>query len=95
MSTSSIGAAMSSQLQQYQKESRQLGQDLSSGNLSAAQSDFTTLQSEMPQTTATSAASSQSTNPISEAFSQLSQDLQSGNLSAAQQDYSTIQQDFQ
>ncbi len=31
-------------MQQFQQEFQQLGQDLQSGNLSAAQSDFTTLQ---------------------------------------------------
>jgi outer membrane protein assembly factor BamD (BamD/ComL family) len=78
--------------QQIQKEFQQLGQDLQSGNLSAAQSDFTTLQSLTPQNS--SASASQSNNPIAQAFNQLAKDLQSGNLSAAQQDYKTIEQDF-
>jgi len=78
---------------QIQQEFQQLGQDLQSGNLSAAQADFVTLQKNVPQSTATS--SSQSNNPIVQAFNQLSQDLQSGNLTAAQQDYSTIQSDMQ
>lgn len=80
-------------MQQFRQEFQQLGQDLQSGNLSAAQSDFATLQQSGPQTNSTS--SSQSSNPIAQAFSQLSQDLQSGNVSAAQQDYAKIQQDFQ
>jgi hypothetical protein len=82
-----------SKMKQIQQEFQQLGQDLQSGNLSAAQTDFATLQQLMPQTNSTSSA--QSNNPIAQAFNQLSQDLQAGNLSAAQQDYSTIQQDFQ
>lgn len=77
------------QAQQFQQEFQQLGQDLQSGNLSAAQTDFTTLQQNAPSST------SQSSNPISQAFSQLSQDLQSGNVSAAQQAYASIQQDMQ
>jgi outer membrane protein assembly factor BamD (BamD/ComL family) len=77
-------------VQQFQQAFEQLGKDLQSGNLSAAQSDFATLQQLQPQTNSTS--SSQSNNPIAQAFSQLSQDLQSGNLSAAQQDYAAIQQ---
>jgi outer membrane protein assembly factor BamD (BamD/ComL family) len=85
---------MFSQLQQFQQDFRQLGQDLQSGNLSAAQSDFVTLQKDLPQTNSTT-STSQNNSPIAQAFSQLSQDLQAGNLSAAQQDYSTIQQDFQ
>jgi ribosomal protein S20 len=82
-----------SNMKQFQQEFQQLGQDLQSGNLSAAQSDFATLQQLMPQNNSTSSA--QSNNPIAQAFNQLSQDLQAGNLSAAQQDYTTIQQDFQ
>jgi outer membrane protein assembly factor BamD (BamD/ComL family) len=82
-----------SKMKQIQQEFQQLGQDLQSGNVSAAQSDFATLQKLMPQNNSTSSA--QSNNPIAQAFSQLSKDLQAGNLSAAQQDYSTIQQDFQ
>jgi soluble cytochrome b562 len=80
-------------IQQIQQEFQQLGQDLQSGNLSAAQADFATLQQLVPQ--ANSASSSQSSNPIAQEFNQLSQALQAGNLSAAQQDYATIQQDFQ
>jgi outer membrane protein assembly factor BamD (BamD/ComL family) len=79
--------------QQMKQEFQQLGQDLESGNLSAAQSDFTTLEQLIPQNSSTS--STQSNNPIAQAFQQLAQDLQSGNLSGAQQDYTTLQQDFQ
>jgi len=78
--------------QQFRQEFQQLGQDLQAGNLSAAQSDFTTLQNLSAQN---SSATSQSNSPIAQAFSQLAKDLQSGNLSAAQQDFATIQQDFQ
>jgi len=94
MSTSSISIGMFSQLQQFQQEFQQLGKDLASGNISAAQSDFATLQKDMPPTSS-SASTAQSSNPIAQAFSQLSQDLQAGNLSAAQQDYANLQQDFQ
>jgi len=93
MSTSSISSSMFSQLQQFQQEFQQLGKDLTSGNLTAAQADFATLQKDMPQTSSSTTA--QSSNPIAQAFSQLSQDLQAGNLSAAQQDYANLQQDFQ
>jgi hypothetical protein len=87
--TQSIQARM----QQFRQEFQQLGQDLQSGNLSAAQTDFAALQQVEPQSISTS--STQSGSPIAQAFNQLSQDLKSGNLSAAQQDYATIQQDFQ
>ena len=73
-------------------QAQQLGNNLKSGNLSAAKASFATLQQSAPQTSSTS--SSQSSNPIAQAFTQLGKDLQSGNVPAAQQDYSTIQQDF-
>jgi outer membrane protein assembly factor BamD (BamD/ComL family) len=79
--------------QQFQQDFQQLGEDLESGNLSAAQSDFAALQQLVPQSNSSTAT--QNNNPIAQAFNQLAQDLQSGNLSAAQQDYTTIQQDFQ
>ena len=99
----SIGGILSSNLfnaqsaqttaQKLKQEFQQLGQDLQSGNLSAAQSDFAALQQNAPQAGAAS-SSAQSGNPVTQAFQQLAQDLKAGNLTAAQQDYSTIQQDF-
>ena len=89
---------------QYQITSSQfqkLGQDLSSGNLSSAQSDFAALQQIFGQAATASSTSTSSTaaastsNPLGQAFQQLSSDLKSGNLTAAQKDYSTIQQDLQ
>ena len=77
---------------QMQQEFQQLGQALQSGNLSAAQSDFTSLQ-QVAQNS--SSSSTQSTNPITQEFNQLAQDLKSGNLSAAQTDYTNIQQSYQ
>jgi len=79
-------------LQQFQQEFQQLGEDLQSGNLSAAQTDFATLQQVGPQGLGNSPSTG---SPVQQAFNQLSQDLQSGNISAAQQDYSNIQQDIQ
>ncbi len=85
-------SGVQSVFRQFQQTFQQLGQDLQSGNLSAAQSDFATLQNLGLQN---STATLQSNSPIAQAFSQLAKDLQSGNLSAAQQDFATIQQDFQ
>jgi outer membrane protein assembly factor BamD (BamD/ComL family) len=82
-----------SKAEQIQQEFQQLGEDLQSGNLSAAQSDYTTLEQLVPQSSTTT--STQNSNPLAQAFTQLGQDLQSGNLSAAQQDYANIQQDIQ
>ncbi len=78
---------------QMRQEFAQLGQDLQSGNLSAAQSDFATLTQLGPQSTSISSSSSAAgTSPMAQAFAQLAKDLQSGNLSAAQQDFAAIQQ---
>jgi soluble cytochrome b562 len=92
-STGLFSSSVNSQFQEFKQEFQQLGQDLQAGNLSAAQSDFATLQQLGPQSQVNTSA--QGSNPISQAFEQLSQDLQSGNVSAAQQDFTTIQQDFQ
>jgi outer membrane protein assembly factor BamD (BamD/ComL family) len=81
-----------STFQQIQQQFQQLGSDLQAGNLTAAQSDFVTLQHDLPQA---SSSASQSNSPIEQAFNQLAQDLQAGNITAAQQDYQTIQQDLQ
>jgi outer membrane protein assembly factor BamD (BamD/ComL family) len=99
IASSSIFQLLSSQStqsphQKFKQEFQQLGQDLQSGNLAQAQTDFAALQPSSGQSTATSGTQT-SASPIATAFQQLSQDLQSGNLTAAQQDYSAIQQDFQ
>lgn len=88
----SINQTNQNQMQQLQKEFQQLGQDLQSGNLSAAQSDFVTLQQLGPQNSSTSA---QNNSPIAQAFNQLAQGLKSGNISGAQQDFAQIQQALQ
>lgn len=80
-------------MQQFRQVFQQLGQDLQSGNLSAAQSDILTLQQSVLPAASTTTSSSK--NRIAQDFSQLSTDLQSGNISAAQKDYSAVQQDFQ
>lgn len=90
--------SMQSRMQSSRKEFQQLGQDLQSGNLAAAQTDFATLQQMQPQSSSSTSASNsstQSTSPISQDFSQLATDLKAGNTTAAQQDYAKIQQDFQ
>jgi hypothetical protein len=84
--------SVQNKMKEIQQEFQQLGQDLQSGNLSAAQSDYATLQQMAPQS---SSSTAQGNNPLAQAFQQLSQDLQSGNVSAAQQDYTKIQQDLQ
>ncbi len=83
-----------------QQQFQQLGTALQSGNLSAAQSDFASLQAAFSQPATTTGSASPATNsptnnPTSQAFHQLASDLQSGNLSGAQKDFSTIQQGIQ
>ena len=97
----SISAILNSTFSQHQlgrasnpnqKQIQQLSQDLASGNLSAAQSDFATLLKAFPQPTTTSASTSAT---VTQAFHQLATNLKSGNLAGAQKDLSTIQQDLQ
>ncbi|HEX4783779.1 MAG TPA: hypothetical protein VH350_05520 [Candidatus Sulfotelmatobacter sp.] len=91
----STNQTVQSKMQQFQKEFQQLGQDLQSGNISVAQSDFVTLQQLGSQNSATATSSAQSNNPLAQAFNQLAQDLKSGNITAAQQDFTQIQQALQ
>jgi outer membrane protein assembly factor BamD (BamD/ComL family) len=87
-----------SRFQQIQAEFQQLGQDLQSGNLTQAQSDFSTLAQNFPgatQNAVTGASSTAGNGTVAQAFAQLGQDLQSGNLREAQQDYTNLQQDVQ
>ena len=85
--------------QQSKQGFQQLGQDLFSGNLSQAQSDFSSLQQLLPSgqqsSLLTPASGTQSSSPLATAVSQLALDLKSGNLTAAQSDFATVQQDLQ
>jgi hypothetical protein len=72
-------------LQKTKQEFQQLGQELKSGNLSAAQSDITALQQSVAQqsvsaSTTAPTSTSQTGSAISQGFAKLSTDLQSGNL---------------
>ena len=104
-STATSGAAGGSPIAQA---FNQLSQDLKSGNLSAAQQDFSTIQQDFQSAQTqgqqggghhhhihAESQSSQSSSPLAQLFAQLGQALQTGNLSSAQQAYSTLQQDFQ
>jgi hypothetical protein len=85
--TQSTSAA--SRFQQIKTEFQELGEDLQSGNLSAAQQEYSTLSRNLP------GASQTSSNPTGQAFNQLGKDLQAGNLQGAQQDYTAVQQGTQ
>ena len=80
-------------MQQSRQTIQQLGQDLQSGNLTAAQSDFSSLVD--PTKVGATSSSQSSSNTIAQQFQKLGQDLQSGNLSAAQQDFTSMQQSSQ
>jgi hypothetical protein len=85
--------------QQFKQSFQQLGQDLQSGNLSQAQSDFSSLQQLLPSgqqsSLLTPASGAQSSSPLATAVSQLAQDMKSGNTAATQSDLATVQQDVQ
>ena len=85
--------------QQFKQGFQQLGQDLQSGNLPQAQSDFSSLQQLLPtgqqSSLLTPASGAQSGSPLANAVSQLAQDLKSGNTAATQSDLATVQQDVQ
>jgi outer membrane protein assembly factor BamD (BamD/ComL family) len=83
-----VNRASSNSPNSFQTEFQQLGQDLQSGNLSAAQTDFATLSSQSPS------APHIGGTQFDQDSGQLAQALKSGNLSAAQEAYKTIQQDF-
>ena len=88
---SSLGSnSTSSSTNEIESEFEQLGSDLSSGDLSAAQQDFLTL-------TGGYSSAPGGSDPIGmlvSAFSTLSSDLQSGDLSAAQKEFTIIQSDL-
>ncbi len=87
-----------SKFQQIKTEFQQLGQDLQSGNLAKAQSDFATLSQDLTGAGQSSAASTNfatGTSTLVQAFTQLGQDLRSGNLQGAQQDFTRLQHDLQ
>ena len=99
----SVAQGAQTRFRQIQTQFQKLGQDLQSGNLTQAQSDFATLTQELPNrqqstanaTTAAAGGASTPTSTLAKAFQTLGQDLQAGNLSAAQADFATIQQDVQ
>jgi hypothetical protein len=86
----------------------QLASDLQSGNLAAAQKDYSTLQQDLQSQGGTGhhlhnhhrihtrgLGDSSSQNPLLQDLNQLGQSLTSSNLSGAQQAYSTLQQELQ
>jgi hypothetical protein len=109
MSISSVSSASTllqqtsqvSAFKQIRQDFQTLSQALASGNLSAAQQAYATLQSDMQnvqsaQSTQQSSQTSQSGQAtIQSDLSAVGQALSSGNLTAAQSAFATLQQDMQ
>jgi len=93
----------------YQQELQQLGKDLQSSNLSAAQKDFATIQQDLQSANGTPSASHlhhhhrlasgggepNKQNSVLQALSHVGESLTSGNLSSAQQAYASLQQQLE
>ncbi|SRR5208283_1620100 len=77
-------AAWQNQIGQVQSDFQALGQALQSGNLTAAQQAYATLQQDLPASQ--SSSSTATNNPLSA----IGQALQSGNLTAAQQAFAAL-----
>ena len=83
------------------QEMTQLGKDIQSGNTTAAEADYSTLQQDMQSHAShghhhhTSWGSGADQNEFGQLMTQLGQSLQAGNLTAAQQAYTTLEQTFQ
>ena len=76
--------------EKFKQEFHQLGRDLRSGDLAAAQADFATIQQFGPE----QGPSTQDQSLLGKAFDRLADDLQAGDFAFAKQDYSTIHQIF-
>jgi hypothetical protein len=74
-------SANTSKLSQLREQFQQLGQDLQSGNLSGAQSDFARLQQEASPAGASNTAPAN--DPVTQALNQLQTDLETGDLAGA------------
>jgi len=96
--------------EQIKEQFRRLGQDLQSGNLTQAQTDYATLSNESPGASpsgapaatspvgimsATTRTATTGTASAAQQFAQLGRDLQSGNLQGAQQDFANLSQSGQ
>ena len=81
-SNSFSSSALQDRFEKVQQEFKQLGQDLQSGNLAQAKTDFTALQQNAPQPPA-GFSDHNSSNAVSQAIAQLARDLNGGNSSTA------------
>jgi hypothetical protein len=88
-------------LQQFQQQFQQLGQELQSGNLSSAQQDYSNIEQDFQSQDTQhgrccrGGSGEEDQNQISQTFQQLGQELQFGDLSGSQQAYGSLQQELQ
>jgi hypothetical protein len=94
-----LAPSVQSKFKQFQQEFQKIGQDLQTGNLVQARTDFAALQQNspiaVPSTGTIGSVTTAIGSPIARQFYELAQDLTAGNLAAAQQVYGALQQDFQ
>lgn len=106
-STSTTSASSSQSSSTFTQELNQLAQALQSGNLTAAQQDYSAVQQDAQNQTqkahhhhhdrdrsGSGSGNGNSQNLFAQSLDQVGQALQAGNLSAAQQAYSSFQQEF-
>jgi hypothetical protein len=94
VSSSSIYQELQAYFQQRSGEVAQLGKDLSAGNLTNAQQDFTTLQSLGQGGPFANGDVFAPSNQREQDFTAIGQALQGGNLSAAQQAFAQLESTF-
>lgn len=94
VSTGSIYQELQAYFQQRSSDISQLGQDLSSGNLTSAEQDFTTLQTLGQGGPFANGDVFAPKNQREQDFEAIGQALQSGNLSAAQQAFAQLESTF-
>jgi hypothetical protein len=87
--------------QQIQSEFQRLGQDLKSGNLTAAQQDYETVQQDLQKQSSARVhhhhhhyGGGQMASELRQEFNLLGQALQAGNLQAAQSAFAALQQEL-
>ena len=79
----------------FKQDFQALSNALQSGNLSAAQQAFSTLQTDMQGNQSNGTQQQSQNSTLSTDFNNLASTLQSGNLASAQQAFATLQQDMQ
>ncbi len=93
LSSSAVNQQASAYFQKRRADMQQLGKDLKSGDLAAAQQDFNSIQT-LAQGGPLSGGNAFKVSARQQDFTTLGQDLQSGDLAGAQQAYAQLQATF-